>query len=235
MRSRRGAGCHAACRDAAQPLPETRIEGYHRSAPSHGARAVRFAVLGNVLCEAPDQRSVLAALDALLKDGAYVFFEHVRHSVGWKGALQDFWRPGGVCCWTAQHQSMHNGRSASNVSGLGDTSVSQPLHTAMHGRVAPVWRLTAQFRVAHTVMYATDPSLAFCRTARLVFAPVPFCTCPVGFWRRAWAVCGRSGCGAPRHREELSFTFTQALVTVGRSDNKGIGADKKGLRRNRGS
>ena len=93
----RGRGLPRGCKlTPHRPLPDAKVDG--RFIEAHladvGPARYDYAVLGNVLCEVPDQRSVLAALDALLKDGAYVFFsEHVKHRVGWKGALQDFFAP----------------------------------------------------------------------------------------------------------------------------------------------
>jgi SAM-dependent methyltransferase len=54
-----------------------------------------WAILGNVLCEVPDQVSVLTALDGLLKPGGRIYFcEHVRVEPGtFIGWLQDFVNP----------------------------------------------------------------------------------------------------------------------------------------------
>jgi len=81
---------------ARRPLPRTRITAafVEQHLAEEGAARYDFALLGNVLCEVPDQRSVLRALDALLVDGARVYFcEHVRYACWWKAALQDLVNP----------------------------------------------------------------------------------------------------------------------------------------------
>jgi SAM-dependent methyltransferase len=78
-----------------RPLPKVKITAafIEDHLKEVGPARYDFAILGNVLCEVPDQGSVLRALDELMVDGGRIFFsEHVRHA-NWKAKFQDFVNP----------------------------------------------------------------------------------------------------------------------------------------------